>query len=157
MGNPHSMEGYITLWGIEFQEILINVSVAVNTPSHTGYVKIWKDPHYSESELYACDQICASEIALVPNNGKEVSFPIHPTNPATPIVYIATQKEQLITLRQMIQEHHGLDLHSLEEHPISALFIIVISIVIVVFHALLFHMIYKEFCSGDRGLNKSTR
>ena len=36
--NPHSMEGYITLWGIEFQEILINISVAVNTPSHTGYV-----------------------------------------------------------------------------------------------------------------------
>jgi hypothetical protein len=62
-------------------------------------VKIWKDPQYSESELYACDQICASEIALVPNNGKEVTFPIHPTNPATPIVYIATQKEQLITLR----------------------------------------------------------
>ena len=63
----------------------------------------------------------------------------------------------LFSLRQMIQEHHGLDLHSLEEHPISALFIIVISIVIVVFHALLFHMIYKEFCSGERGLNKSAR
>lgn len=155
--NPHSMEGYITLWGIEFQEILINISVAINTPSHTGYVKISKETQFSNIPLYACDQICASEISAVPNNGKEVSFPIHPTNPATPIVYIATQQDQLLTLRQMIQEHHGLDLHSLEEHPISALFIIVISIVIVVFHALLFHMIYKEFCSGDRGLNKSTR
>lgn len=155
--NPHSMEGYITLWGIEFQEILINISVAVNTPSHTGYVKIWKNPEFNETPLYACDQICASDIATVPSNGKEITFSIHPTNPATPIVYIATQQEQLITLRQLIEEHHGLDLHSLEEHPISALFIIVISMVIVVFHALLFHMIYKEFCSGDRGLNKSAR
>ena len=62
-------------------------------------VKILKESQFSDIPLYACDQICASEISAVPNNGKEISFPIHPTNPATPIVYIATQKDQLLTLR----------------------------------------------------------
>lgn len=155
--NPHSMEGYIYLWGIEFSDILINISVAVNTPTHYGYVKVSREVTSGDPVLYACDQICKSEIVALPANGQEVTFKIHPTNPATPILYVAQDREQLITLRQLIEEHHGLDLHSLEEHPISALFIIVIAVVIVVFHALLFHMIYKEFCSGDRGYNKAAR
>ena len=62
-----------------------------------------------------------------------------------------------LNFRELIEEHHGLDLHSLEEHPISSLFIIMIAAVILVFHALLFHMVYKEFCSGDRGHNKDAR
>lgn len=65
-------------------------------------VKVRKDPKFAESPLFACDQICSSDISSVPGNGREISFPIHPTNPATPIIYIATQKEQLVTLRFVI-------------------------------------------------------
>ena len=80
-------------------------------------VKIWKDPQYSDAQLYACDQICASEIAQVPNNGKEISFFIHPTNPATPIVYIATQKEQLLTLRLVLVLGYPIIILFLFFHP----------------------------------------
>lgn len=155
--NPHSMEGYVTLWGIDFQDVFINLAVVVNTPSHTGTVSVSKDPKYGDTALYACDQICKDQIISLPNNGRDVTFPIRPTNPATPILYVALQQDQLVTLRELIEEHHGLDLHSLEEHPISSLFIIMIAAVILVFHALLFHMVYKEFCSGDRGHNKDAR
>lgn len=156
--NPHSMEGYINLWGIEYGGTKVNISVTVNTPSHKGQVGVSRySRKQSDVTLYTCDQACVSDISAVGQGGRATMFSIRPTNPSTPILYIASEEKQLILLRQLIEQHHGLDIHTLEEHPISAVFIIIISVVIVAFHALLFHMIYKEFCSGESRYFKSAK
>ena len=152
--NPHSMEGYVTIYGIDYEGVMLNISIVINTPTHAGYVSVSK-ARDSDVNIYGCDQICSSDIISLPGNGGQVTFNIKPTNPSTPILYLAKSTNQLVLVRQLLEEHHGLDLHSLEEHPISALFIIVVSLVILIFHALLFHMIYKEFCAGDRSLRRA--
>lgn len=152
------MEGYINLWGVEYGGTKVNISVTVNTPSHKGQVGVSRySRKQSETTLFTCDQACISEITAVGQGGRVTMFSIRPTNPSTPILYIASEEKQLILLRQLIEQHHGMDIHTLEEHPISAVFIIIISVVIVAFHALLFHMIYKEFCSGESRYFKSAK
>ena len=53
----------------------------------------------SETTLFTCDQACISEITAVGQGGRVTMFSIRPTNPSTPILYIASEEKQLILLR----------------------------------------------------------
>ena len=62
-------------------------------------VSVSKSKTFKDTLLYTCDQTCSGEPRTMPSNGSPLVYPIRPTNPSTPILYIAKEQQQLVELR----------------------------------------------------------
>lgn len=134
----------------------INISVIVGDDNKAV---IYVSTNNNDKEYYACDAGCLDPSVKLKQS--PIQFPVKLTEPLTAILYITSDFQHIIELKDIIHvkeiaeapahEHHILALHR-HGHQLGglpALFWVSIVFLIVVFHLFLAKLIYNEYCGNQ--------
>uniref|UniRef100_T1INC5 Uncharacterized protein n=1 Tax=Strigamia maritima TaxID=126957 RepID=T1INC5_STRMM len=132
----------------------LNISVVVGEDNKAALYAVLDR---SDRNYYACDGGCLDPPIQL--SQEKVVLPVKRTDPPTAVLYITSNKQHMIELKDAIHfheiveapahEHHVIALHRHGHHfgGLPTIFWVSISFLVAVFHLFLFKLIYNEYCA----------
>eukprot|EP00118_Oscarella_pearsei_P004342 m.18398 g.18398 ORF g.18398 m.18398 type:complete len:592 (+) comp27654_c0_seq1:92-1867(+) len=147
--NPVSLKASVTLTNIAYESQYITLTVTMNRQSLPGRIELVVtevEPGRRKS-LFACAAGCKEDITEL-KRGVQVAFPVIATTPATPLLFLSSDKQHLLQLREQISwEAH--EEHADDGNHLSRRFWITLGLFVGLFHICLLRVVYREYFQGQ--------
>eukprot|EP00795_Rhopilema_esculentum_P012626 gene12626-3332_t len=156
--NPISLSSNVSLRHLPYHKNTIYIHIRIMPPDGIKTIEIFSE-NSKAPKLYACGSACEHvvEISSTPS-----LFLAKLTNPVTPILYVSTNRSELLVIKESsfminaLKETHEDDQPRFAAHhfKLSAKFWLIVILSIVFFHVIVIKMIYAE-CHKDKGAKRN--